>query len=68
MKNIFKIIFVIIFVMILLSQCGSCGSKTNSNDGLCDICGKSAPYKINGEEYCKQHYNGAANWYMNKDK
>lgn len=68
MKKVITIIFVIFLLMILLSQCGSCGSKTSSNDGLCDICGKSAPYKINGEEYCKQHYNKAADWYINKDK
>lgn len=60
---ILAIMIVIIFVVILFGSSDS----NDSNDGKCDICGKSVYKKLNGEEFCKEHFGDAAKWYLEKD-
>lgn len=58
------IIALILVLAFLLQSCG--GTKTNSNDGKCDICGKPATRSIKGEEYCAKDYTDALRWYVDK--
>lgn len=60
----------VIIAIFLLMSCVAGSTKPDSHDGKCDICGKPAfRYSLgDGAEYCKTHYEKAAEWYMNKNK
>lgn len=52
----------IIFILIVIIVGAT--SKTNSNDGKCDICGKTKKYDLYGEEYCEKHVGDAIDHYL----
>ncbi len=53
----------VIIILIIASMISSC-DKVDSNDGKCDICGKSEYMTIYGEEFCKEHANFAVDYYL----
>ena len=65
-KSISKII---IFIIIMIFSMSACTSEPDSNDGKCDICGKDVyRYQLgDGAEYCKEHFEDAAEWYLNQN-
>lgn len=67
-KNIIIIIFIILIAFIIINGSGvtSNSKNTNSHDNYCDICGaKAYNYDLgDGYEYCKKHFEEAANWYL----
>lgn len=55
--------FVLVLIILIFS---ACGSTYDSDDGKCDICGATATYELNDEEYCNEHLGDAAAWYLNQ--
>ena len=60
-KNVIWGLFIIIVIIVLMI---SSRDKVDSNDGKCDICGKSEYMTIYGEEFCEEHANFAVDYYL----
>lgn len=61
MKRILTIFLTTLMIILMLAGCGG----TNSNDGKCDICGKSKYAKLSdGNEYCYTHWKSAIDYYL----
>lgn len=64
-SSLIGIIFIAVIICVCFLLFKACSTPTyDSNDGKCDICGKSATEEINGEEYCNEHYGNALEWYV----
>lgn len=63
-----KIFLIVLFVLAIIAIFRSCGSsEVDSNDGKCDLCGKSSIDKVHGEEYCDEHIWDALDYYYGQD-
>lgn len=63
------IIGVIVIIVVILGVIGMISNgKEDHDDGKCDICGKTATYSGEDEEYCDEHLMDAAEWYIEQSE
>jgi len=61
MKKIAVLILALLMVIVICFGCGN----SDTNDGKCDICGKSKYAKLSdGNEYCYKHWKSAIDYYL----
>lgn len=61
---VIAIIAIIVLVFVVKGFTGTNLRNKNHHDGKCDICGKTATYSGNNEEYCDTHLKDAVDWYI----
>jgi hypothetical protein len=63
------VVGVIVIIVIIMGFIGMIANgKEDHNDGKCDICGKTAVYSGDEEEYCSKHLEDAVEWYIDKSE
>ena len=59
-KGIVTYILLLTLIVFTFSACGE-----DTNDGKCDVCGKSKYTKLSdGNEYCYDHWKSAIDYYL----
>lgn len=64
---------IIIFLFVLMGTPACSGNTSNeylTEDGKrkCDICNKPAEYVLDGDHFCREHFDWAVNYYLGIDE